>query len=277
MKEQACQFGEQGRLNGIVTLPENNHKPQATVILVTAGLTGKTGPFRLYTRLARKAAEKGFATLRFDLGGIGNSGQIHLGLPLKLRTKLDIKAALDYMEVTYQSSNFVLGGLCSGAEDSFRFAEEDARVSGVILLDGHAYITKGWWINHVSTIKFWVECCRGLFKKFKPSKQSLDESNLEGDQGGLIDYQQMDIEESTGILKKLIARNTKLHYLFTRGLDNRFNHESQFAKMYPDIDLKDLVTISYLPQIAHIQVFEEDRELIAKIVSNWLSQSFSVS
>ena len=98
MKEYACQFGEQGRLNGIVTQPATAKESTTALILVSAGLTAKAGPFRLHTLLAREVAKKGLTTLRFDLGGIGNSAQIYPGYPLKVRTKLDITAAVDFLD-----------------------------------------------------------------------------------------------------------------------------------------------------------------------------------
>lgn len=277
MKEYACQFGEQGRLNGIVTQPSSAKTATIALILVTAGLTAKAGPFRLYTQLAREAAKKGFTTLRFDLGGIGNSQQIHAGYPLKVRTDLDIKAAVDFMESTYSIQSFVLGGLCSGAEDSFRYAIKDHRVEGVFLLDGHAYVTRGWWINHIISRKFLIGLTRRILRKlhlFKSPDNVNQGSELEGDQGGFINYQQMDIEESTAILKNLLDRNTKLHYVYTGGLIDIFNHKGQFYQMYPNIDFKNLVTLTHFPYMGHIQVFEQDRQELIVDICDWLSGSF---
>ena len=115
MREKACQFGEQNRLNGIVTHPAPPKNIDTVLITVSAGVTSKVGPYRLYTQLARHLAAKGISTLRFDLGGIGNSAQIYPGKPLVERTDIDIRDAVDYVQEKYEPKSIVLGGLCSGA------------------------------------------------------------------------------------------------------------------------------------------------------------------
>ncbi|MCW8879670.1 MAG: hypothetical protein OQK51_21630, partial [Kangiellaceae bacterium] len=72
MKETACQFAENNRLHGVLTTPSNNNS-KLTLVLINAGFLSTQGPFRLYTLLARHLASLNVATLRFDLGGIGNS------------------------------------------------------------------------------------------------------------------------------------------------------------------------------------------------------------
>jgi pimeloyl-ACP methyl ester carboxylesterase len=139
MREVAVQFGEKGRLSGILTLPE---KATSTVvcILLSAGLVSKSGPYRLYTQVARRLARDGITTLRFDLGGVGDSTQASAGA-LHERTALEVRAALDHVFDAHGAKppTVALAGLCSGAEDSFRHAEIDPRVRGVLLVDPFAY------------------------------------------------------------------------------------------------------------------------------------------
>ena len=104
---------------------------------------------------------------------------------------------------------------------------------------------------------------------------SINEPGLEGDSSGLIDYQQMSFEESSDILKVLTDRNTKLLYIYTQGLSDRFNHKKQFFQMFPDIDFKNLLTLSYLPHMGHIQIFEQDRNEMVTIICEWLGVNFS--
>lgn len=148
MKESSCQFGEYRQLAGILTAPDEP-APRAALVLVSAGLSPKFGPFRLYAELARRLSREGFLTLRLDLGGIGDSRQDYASYPLEKRTRLEIEAALDYLSVRYELNGIVLGGLCSGAEDAFRSAELDTRVTGVVMIDPFAYRTSGWLWRHV--------------------------------------------------------------------------------------------------------------------------------
>src|SRR4029077_4111930 len=74
MKEYSCRFGNAQHLVGIITAPDPPPRRLAFV-LVTAGVTPKSGPFRLYAELARRVARDGFLAFRFDLGGIGDSSR----------------------------------------------------------------------------------------------------------------------------------------------------------------------------------------------------------
>lgn len=95
MKESCCRFGPREQLTGILTEPSAVPRSQA-VLLISAGVTPKCGPFRLYTELSRRLARDGFRTLRFDLGGIGDSGQEYEQLPLAERSGAQIGAALEH-------------------------------------------------------------------------------------------------------------------------------------------------------------------------------------
>ena len=129
MKEHCCQFGAGQGLAGIVCEP-SSERPRQALILVSAGLLPKQGPFRLYAQLARRLAGSGVVTLRFDLGGIGDSALDTSGLPLRARTERDLQAAIDFLQQRFPAAQLVLAGLCSGAEDAFRMAARDPRVAG---------------------------------------------------------------------------------------------------------------------------------------------------
>ena len=101
VREDIVQFA--GRLSGIVTLREDlaveDHSKgthagtRPALILVSAGLLSKAGPYRLYATLARKLAKEGFLVLRFDLGGIGDSQSAPGSAPLRVRTEEEIVSA----------------------------------------------------------------------------------------------------------------------------------------------------------------------------------------
>jgi alpha/beta superfamily hydrolase len=112
IQESCCQFGEHRQLTGIVTEPVGA-APRIAFVLVNAGLMPKSGPFRVYAELSRRLSSEGLLALRFDLGGIGDSGQGYAGFPLKKRTELEIRAALDYLHERNELDGVILGGLCA--------------------------------------------------------------------------------------------------------------------------------------------------------------------
>jgi len=270
MRDLACEFGESGRLKGIVSLPSRDAHSGFALVLVSAGFTSKTGPYRLYTELARAASDMGFLALRFDLGGIGDSQILNPDQPLAMRTNADIQEAFNYLQEEHGVQSFVIGGLCSGAEDAFRYAEDDGRVKGVVLVDPHAYRTKGWWVRNVFSRHFFNRVIFKFLRVFNVIRIVTDGSNgsaVEGLEGDLIDYQYIRKDESSRILQKLMHRKVHLHYIYTGGRTDRFNHKAQFSSMFEGIDFNNNLVLDYLPHIAHVQVFEEDRvELISTII-----------
>lgn len=278
MRNMACNFGEGQRLKGVLSWPVNNCHDDIALVLVSAGFTGKTGPFRLYSELARSLSMAGIATLRFDLGGIGNSQTINPGVPLEARTKLDIKAAIDLLEVQYGFSGVVVGGLCSGAEDAFHYAVEDERVKGVLLIDPHAYKTKMWWVRNLLSRHFLnrvIYKALRVFRIVKANQGTSAKFGQEAFKGSLIDYRYTAHSESARILKGLLERQVQLHYIYTGGRTDTFNHKSQFFSMFKGIDFGSQLTLDYIPHIEHTQEFEEDRKELVALISQRLRTKYS--
>jgi alpha-beta hydrolase superfamily lysophospholipase len=262
MKESCWQFGPRNQLAGIVTEPAMARR-RVGIVLVNAGLVPKSGPFRLYSELARRLSEDGFATLRFDLGDIGDSRGGHVGQPLKTRTGLDIRAAVDHMIERLGSAEVVLGGLCSGAEDSFRYAEGDSRVSGVVMIDPFGYPTASWrWRHLLYRAKRRLLRLLGLFRPI-PSRNT-----------GVVSYEYMEREESSRILKTLIDRKARTHFIYTGGARSYFNHRGQLRAMFPELDFQGLVALDHFPQLAHTQLLREDRWELIESISRHLREAF---
>ncbi len=150
-------------LSLIVSEPSNKKYDKA-VIMLTAGLLHKVGPYRLYTLLARKLASAGILCVRFDLSGVGDSTYIRIQDPLG-QSKKDIAAVMDYIEDEYQISKFVAGGLCAGAEDALNTAVIDSRITDLYLIDPFAYSTP-----KSSRRAFFLRLLRFFMRKWKTDK-----------------------------------------------------------------------------------------------------------
>jgi alpha-beta hydrolase superfamily lysophospholipase len=271
MNERCCEFGEGGHLAGIVTEPAHAPANRGALVLVSAGLVPKFGPFRLYAELARRLSHEGFVTLRFDLGGIGDSTREISSLPLKKRTELEIRAALDWVTERYGARNVVLGGLCSGAEDSFRAAELDARVSGVVMIDPFAYRTAGFLPRHL--LHRVVRRARRAVGHYQPSPPPRVLAEAHGGAKPLVSYEYMAREESSRILRSLVDRRARVHFVYTGGAHESFNHEGQVRAMFRGTPLGDLVTVDYLPEMDHTQMLAEDRERLVEAIARRLAWS----
>lgn len=257
VSETCCRFGERQELAGVLTSPAGA-PPRAAVVLVTAGVTPKFGPFRLYAQLARRLAAEGLTVLRFDLGGIGDSGQAVEG-PLKERTARELRAAVDFLTARFGLDRVILSGLCSGAVDSFRYAESDPRVTGLALIDPFGYRTAGWHARDLlvraARRGLWLA---GLLPTYGAAAV------------GLIDYEGMDREEAEKTLRALLARRVPVQFLYTGGMRETFNHRGQLKAMFPRVDFSGLVKLDYFPQLRHTQVLEADRRAIIEAVARRL-------
>ncbi len=263
MKETACQLGDLGQLAGIVTEPDG---PRCgTVVLVSAGLVPKAGPYRLYAELARHLARLGFLTLRFDLGGIGDSRRGIPGEALRARTALEIAAAVDHLASGYGVEHVVLGGLCSGAEDSFRHAEVDPRVAGVFMIDPFAYRTPGWkWRHMVYRARRRALRASHLYEPPPRHAEHIAVGRR------LVTYAYMPRDESTRILRALLARGANVHFIYTGGMSESFNHPGQMNAMFEGVDLGRRVTVDHLPHLDHTQPMSEDRRELVEAIGKRL-------
>jgi len=100
------------------------------------------------------------------------------------------------------------------------------------------------------------------------------QSQIEGFEGELIDYRYMEHSVAQRILKELIRRGVNMQYIYTGGRLNVFNHRNQFFAMFRGIEFGNLLTLDHLPNIEHIQVFEEDRNELISVISRHLDQTY---
>jgi pimeloyl-ACP methyl ester carboxylesterase len=244
------------RVAAIVTTPVSGGR--RACVLVNAGVVPKHGPFRLYTELARRLADHDYTTVRFDLGGLGDSTADGSHAPLAARTLGEIAAAVDHVCATPRVPGaVVIGGLCSGAEDAFRYAEIDARVTSVVLVDPFAYRTTGWYPR---------DLVRRAVGKLLVASGAWQPPLVERG-ARLVDYAYMRRAEAARILAALVGRRVRVHFIYTGGSDVHFNHPGQVAAMFPQLDLREFVTVDHLPGIEHTQLLGEDRALLVDTIA----------
>lgn len=135
MNERAIAFGPDRGLVGVLAEPATAVAGRPTFLLLNAGLLPHVGPSRLYVRLARALAEAGFASLRFDFSGLGDSAPRGDAEPLERYAVAETRSAMDWLHAARGDERFVLGGLCLGADVAWRAAFQDERVAGLALFN----------------------------------------------------------------------------------------------------------------------------------------------
>lgn len=136
MREDVFNFGPGQKLAGIFTYGADKKSFFGPcVVFLNAGLIHKIGPNRLYVKIARALASQGISSLRFDYSGLGDSIINSEGAYDTFKQDQIIQA-LDALNRRRGIEEFVLLGICSGADDAFSFATTDDRIIGLCLIDG---------------------------------------------------------------------------------------------------------------------------------------------
>ncbi len=117
-------------LQAILETPDT---PKNTaVVIVVGGPQYRVGSHRQFVLLARHLAGHGYATLRFDHRGIGDSD----GATTFEALDDDIEAAIGELQRRLPNvQDIVLWGLCDGASAAMIYAANDPRVVGLVLLN----------------------------------------------------------------------------------------------------------------------------------------------
>ncbi len=133
------QFGPGDALMGMLTLPARPARGGTACLMFNMGANHRVGPRRINVKLAHLLAARGVGSLRFDLGGIGDSDALATSPDLHVRAVHSLKAAMDAAQRTLGVNQFVIVGMCSGVEHAMSAALADRRVVGLSLFDGFAF------------------------------------------------------------------------------------------------------------------------------------------
>ncbi|MEO6277440.1 hydrolase 1, exosortase A system-associated [Roseateles sp.] len=169
MKESVLNFTCEGEaLVGILAEPEGA-PADVGVLIIVGGPQYRAGSHRQFTLLARHLASNGFAALRFDYRGMGDSAGETRDF---LAVDADITAAVDALLASQtQLKRVVLWGLCDAASATLLYLERqpDPRVVGLALANPWVRSTASLARTHVKhyygkrllQAEFWLKLLRG--------------------------------------------------------------------------------------------------------------------
>lgn len=132
--EQAAVFRCEGEsLIGVLAKPET--PARVGIIVIVGGPQYRVGSHRQFVLLSRTFAKEGYAVLRFDYRGMGDSGGSIRSFD---SVGADVASAIGELQLRIPSiQNVVLWGLCDGASASLLYWQQtnDPRVKGLCLLN----------------------------------------------------------------------------------------------------------------------------------------------
>lgn len=141
LREEPMSFGPGERLFGVLCRPRCADDPlRPLLVMLNCGADHHVGPGRLHVKMARALAADGFASLRLDIGGLGDSayaGMARENESYPPSALGDIALVLRELAQRLGRSRFILTGVCAGASHAFAAAQLDLDVElpEVILLN----------------------------------------------------------------------------------------------------------------------------------------------
>jgi dienelactone hydrolase len=136
----ACDRRHGRPLAGVLSRPSDESRRSPCVILLNGGAIRRTGPNRMWTEIARRAASRGFSALRLDVWGVGDSAGdsaryvTDAGLYGSDFIELVVRV-IDELQTAGVADRFVFVGLCSSANWGLHAALEDPRIVGGVMLN----------------------------------------------------------------------------------------------------------------------------------------------
>jgi exosortase A-associated hydrolase 1 len=166
--DQAVVFPCSGEaLVGVLSMPERSC--ETAVVMIVGGPQYRAGSHRQFVLLARKLAAAGYAVLRFDYRGMGDSSGEQRNFE---SVSPDIAVAIDLVKQRVPHvRRVVLWGLCDGASAALLYchATKDPRVTGLCLLNPWVRSEAGlartqvkhYYVRRLMQRDFWSKLARG--------------------------------------------------------------------------------------------------------------------
>ena len=302
--ERALTFGDGATLVAVTseTLPATADAGRPAVLVLNAGIVHRIGPARNSVELARHIAREGFFVMRFDLSGIGDSEPRKDGLSIEEHAVVDIRQAMDHLESARGVTRFVLVGLCSGADNSFRVAGLDPRVVGAVLIDGYGYRTREYYVRYFGRRSLKLSSYPGfarrlggaLVKRVRPGIAALASAAASGVRGRSSSRRREIVEtEPTAVapiaqwqrvfpprevfvaeLEVLVERGVKLLFIYTASVERYYNYDRQLGDCVRGLDLRGSVDAELFENSDHTLTELASKSRLRASTIGWLARRF---
>ncbi len=283
MIERAVTFAKGGRLSGVLALPAPTGSPIAVpaVLLWNVGVNHHIGPYRFNVDLARALARRGFPSLRFDLGGLGDSEVRRDALGEMARALDDLHEAMALMETTVQVARFVPLGFCSSVDAAHQLTlGGGARVPGACFVEGYSFRTAGFYLRWPRRL---LEAARwkrwAVHRMPEHLRRHLGLQNLVGNAVMHAEAEAVYVREYPSRKKlkadygALVDRGARMLFIYV-GRASNFNHQGQFFEMIGSRKLRGAVEVAYMADADHTFFRAPDRERAVTRVCAWMQREF---
>ena len=280
MKEIPLQFGDSGRLFGILTLSDKQDgarmEPRVFVFL-SAGLMHRIGPHRLHVRLARDLAQSGFNSLRVDLAGIGDSSS-RTGLTYQQSVAQDFEEILSVLKSQLGDVSIILAGLCSAADNAIRLAIDNPQVVGMVLLDPVCEKDKGFRMRALGfRIRELVRKSTNLSNYTRWLNRRIRSlTNQSSGSGEQVDALSLRIipppEQMRAAFESINRRNGRVLCVFSEYALRYYNQVGQLGRVLELEDYERFCTELFSPHAQHNYPLESHRYQLIEAIKAWVAK-----
>jgi pimeloyl-ACP methyl ester carboxylesterase len=241
------------------------------------------GPNQLYVRIARELGRLGFAVLRFDLSGIGDSQ----GGTTGNRTFVD--DTLDAMALLRQrvgAERYLLMGICMGAKIALEVARCDERVESLVLMEGVYVKSARYHVSRLLDPKKWKRVITAESHMVRQIRSRLVR-RLNGSNGSkgngtptasnrpksLSFFDERSRADTGGLLRELLGRGVRVMLVFRDGNDIAYNY--RLREDGDDIHAVGLpagLSVAFVRFADHTFTPLVSQDLLLGVVRKWISR-----
>jgi len=276
VRERTFCFGSHRGLVGVLAEPDGGaRRDLPALLLFNVGLGHRVGPGRLHVNLARRLADRGGTTLRFDLSGLGDSEPRDDARADAERAVLDLREAMDLVERRTGIGSFVVAGLCSGTDGAHDVAKADPRVLGAVFIDGYAYVTPSYRARRaLDKVARWASPAHWARRLQARVRRRLSAGDPETRvREPIFDRTYPPLESFRRDVEELLRRGVRLLYLYTAEawfLDRR----EQFAEFMGWRSLPPGVSVEHWRDADHIFRAAAVQERLVHFLVDWVERGF---
>jgi pimeloyl-ACP methyl ester carboxylesterase len=281
VRDEAIRLGPEGQLVGIVSYPAGGQArtPSApAVIVLNAGVLHRVGPHRLHVALTRRLAAGGFAGLRLDLGGIGDSIASSAATTFRESAVADTRAAMTGLGDALGARRFVIFGVCAGADNALATALVDDRVAGIVLVDAAVYATPRSLYRELRrrlaepggvplALRWGARRTRTRLRRevTRLRRGLAAEPPEEG-------RENPPIEAFRSQLASLADRGVRVLTIYAGMHGENYNHADQIFESFPE--LRGRIDRAYFPEANHTFTQLADQAALIETTTQWIASRF---
>lgn len=290
--EEVLSFGQATSLVGILTCPSETqstvHSP--AVILLNVGIMHRVGPNRLYVKVARRVAGQGFPVLRFDLSGLGDSPARRDHIPASKSRIGETREAMSQVAMSTGVQEFVLMGICSGANLSYKVACCDDRVVGAALINpryhlhdpgdkSDSYLRHRAFVRHYFRIAFFSSFSAKIWSNVVTGqlrRQSATRALKGFAPSGLLSRSRVTAaaaNQAEAGLSALARRGVRILHIYSEGDEGLDYFRTVLGARTEEFEGRGLLDVEVIPGANHTFALLASQEHVVNIVSRWIRKA----